>query len=68
MTPWGNSENTKTINVNKQTTVVSTNLFTALRALCHISKTVTIWADALSIDQKNNSEKSNQVGLNEQNL
>ena len=35
----------------------------ALRALRCRFKTVTIWADALCIDQKNNSEKSKQVAL-----
>ncbi|KAF2854154.1 hypothetical protein T440DRAFT_442650 [Plenodomus tracheiphilus IPT5] len=60
---WGSSESTSSIIVNGRTIAVSTNLFTALRALRRTSMTATIWADALCIDQKNNSEKSRQVAL-----
>ena len=60
---WGSSKTSRTIKVNEQITDVSTNLFTALRALRSRFKTVTIWADALCIDQKNKSEKSKQVAL-----
>lgn len=60
---WGSSNNTKVIRVNGQTIDVSINLFTALRALRRRFQTVTIWADALCIDQENNSEKSKQVAL-----
>jgi len=60
---WGSSRNTITISVNKQAVGVSSSLFTALRALRRTFKTVTIWADALCINQNNNSEKSKQVAL-----
>ncbi|KAF2831396.1 hypothetical protein CC86DRAFT_463292 [Ophiobolus disseminans] len=60
---WGSSTDPRAINVNKQTINVSANLFEALRALRHTFKTVTIWADALCIDQTNNPEKSKQVEL-----
>lgn len=60
---WGSSKVTRIINVNKQPINVSTNLFEALRALRRKFQTVTIWADALCIDQTNNFEKSKQVAL-----
>ncbi|KAF2870557.1 heterokaryon incompatibility protein-domain-containing protein, partial [Massariosphaeria phaeospora] len=60
---WGSSKTTRTIRVDKQSVDVSANLFIALRALRRTFRTVTIWADALCIDQENNSEKSTQVAL-----
>lgn len=60
---WGSSADPKQITVNQQDVAISTNLFTALRALRRKHRTVTIWADALCIDQSNNDEKSTQVAL-----
>lgn len=60
---WGSSGSTKVISVDRHTIDVSTNLFTALRALRRRFVTVTIWADALCINQKSNREKSKQVAL-----
>jgi hypothetical protein len=60
---WGNSENTRTIRVDQQNIIVSTNLFMGLRAVRRTFTTATIWADALCINQKDDREKSNQVTL-----
>jgi hypothetical protein len=60
---WGSSAKTTSIRVNQQTVEVATNLFIALRALRRTYMTVTSWADALCINQKNNAEKSKQVAL-----
>ncbi|KAK1845395.1 hypothetical protein CCHR01_11997 [Colletotrichum chrysophilum] len=42
---------------------VTSSLRDALKALRHPSQTVTVWVDALSIDQSNNHELSQQVQL-----
>jgi len=60
---WGKPGSKSSISVNGQTIDVSTNLFMALRALRRRFFTITIWADALCIDQGNNDEKSKQVAL-----
>lgn len=60
---WGNSENRRTIRVNQQDIDVSANLFMALRALRCRFRTATVWADALCVNQKDDSEKSNQVAM-----
>jgi len=60
---WGRSGDKRSISVNGQTIYISANLFTALRALRRRFFTVTIWADALCIDQGNNDEKNKQVAL-----
>jgi hypothetical protein len=60
---WGDPQSTRTIRVNHQSIDVSTNLFVALRALRRRFMTATIWADALCINQKDDSEKGKQVAL-----
>ncbi|KAK8066044.1 hypothetical protein PG997_012791 [Apiospora hydei] len=60
---WGNAQDTSTIYVNDQLVRVSANLLDALRGVRHARKTVTLWADALCIDQSNEGEKSRQVAL-----
>ena len=60
---WGRSGGRRSISVNDQTIDVSANLFVALRALRRRFFTITIWADALCIDQGNNDEKNKQVAL-----
>jgi hypothetical protein len=60
---WGDPNPARTIRVNQQSIEVSTNLFVALRALRRRFTTTTIWADALCINQKDDSERSKQVAL-----
>ncbi|KAK6850205.1 HET-domain-containing protein [Apiospora arundinis] len=60
---WGNSQDTSTICVNGQLVKISANLLDALRGVRDARKTVALWADALCIDQSNESEKSRQVAM-----
>ncbi|KAF2856513.1 HET-domain-containing protein [Plenodomus tracheiphilus IPT5] len=62
---WGNPAVTTPICVNGDIFLATLNLEAALR---HLRKTdassgVTLWADALCIDQSNNAEKNEQVAL-----
>ncbi|KAK8034738.1 HET domain-containing protein [Apiospora rasikravindrae] len=60
---WGGCRNRSTISVNDQLVRVSANLIDALRCVRHARKTITLWADALCIDQSNEGEKNQQVAL-----
>lgn len=48
---------------NKVSLLVSTNLHAALRQLRHDHDTVKIWVDFICINQKDNNERSYQVGI-----
>lgn len=60
---WGSSQDTSTIYVNEQPVRVSANLHDSLRGFRHARKAVSLWADALCIDQSNEGEKSQQVAM-----
>ncbi|KAK8058990.1 hypothetical protein PG994_009438 [Apiospora phragmitis] len=60
---WGSSKDTSTIYVNDQPVRVSVNLWDSLRRVRHAHKAITLWADALCIDQFNEGEKSQQVAM-----
>jgi hypothetical protein len=63
---WKNGEDDErlvAITCNKIPINVSSNLHSALRQLRHDLDPVKIWVDSICIDQKNNSERTNQVGI-----
>lgn len=60
---WGDSAIRTSILVNGQSTEVTTNLGNALRYLRKKDEPLSIWADALCINQHNPSEKTHQIGL-----
>jgi len=60
---WGDSNKTVPIEVDGQEVQITTNLFDFL---CHIrdpNETLTIWADAICINQADLNEKSHQVAM-----
>lgn len=59
---WGNHENTISIKVNGKSFGITHNLSTALRYLRR-KQEVTLWIDALCINQKNDKERARQVAL-----
>ena len=58
---WGDSENTRPIEVNGKVFHVTCNLASALRHLRHAVRPRFLWADAICINQINNKERSAQV-------
>jgi predicted nucleic acid-binding protein len=60
---WGNLDSSLTIRVNSSALVVSRNLYEALQRLRLSSKMRTIWIDAISINQADIAERSQQVGV-----
>jgi hypothetical protein len=63
---WKNGEDDErlvAIICNKLPINVSSNLHSALRQLRHDLDPVKIWVDSICIDQKNNSERTSQVGI-----
>ncbi|KAH7250040.1 heterokaryon incompatibility protein-domain-containing protein [Fusarium redolens] len=62
---WGNCRTPRTITINGVTQWITTNLDLALRTLRaeQQQKPVTIWVDALCIDQNDDMERSRQVSL-----
>lgn len=60
---WGSVTVTKLILLNGRRIDVTVNLEAALRYIRRANEAVTIWADALCIDQSNNSEKAQQVAM-----
>ena len=59
---WGDGTLTLPVLVNGLIFQVTTNLFHALQNLRRKNDARTVWIDAICIDQKNNEEKSQQVG------
>jgi len=60
---WGNVKTTETIYVNNISVQVTTNLRAALRYLRKSSSSLTLWVDAICINQSSTREKSQQVRL-----
>lgn len=63
---WKNNEEDERlvqITCNKQSINVSSNLHSALRQLRHDRQTVKIWVDSICINQKDNNERTCQVGI-----
>jgi hypothetical protein len=60
---WGDASNKRKILVGDLLISVSASLETALRTLRHPRESIWVWADALSINQQDASEKAGQVRL-----
>ena len=60
---WGNPQYTRSAIINKRPVMITRNLHDSLRQIRSKTKTITIWADALCINQADLDEKSRQVGL-----
>lgn len=60
---WQGKDESKYVLVDGKRVEIYQSLWDFLRVLRHPSEEVTLWADAICIDQENTSERSNQVGL-----
>jgi len=60
---WGDPTITKQILVEGESFNVTTNLFDALQHVRSTEEAITIWVDAICINQGDNAEKSGQVAL-----
>lgn len=60
---WGRGIKRKKIICNDQRVKITANLLQALIALRSPSRSRTVWADSISINQKDNEEKGHQVAL-----
>ncbi|KAH6625452.1 heterokaryon incompatibility protein-domain-containing protein [Boeremia exigua] len=60
---WGDCSITKSIHVDEVRFNATVNLFDFLSALRLESQDRILWADGICIDQKNEEEKSHQIGL-----
>ncbi|KAF2838609.1 hypothetical protein M501DRAFT_918031, partial [Patellaria atrata CBS 101060] len=58
---WGNPTRTSRILINGRSMMITENLELALRDIRQKSHPLTIWADAISIDQENVHERSREV-------
>lgn len=60
---WGDPSNKITITCSQRTIQVTRSLHEALRHLRHANEPITIWADAICINQSDMSEKGHQVDM-----
>lgn len=60
---WGDCKITKSIHVDEVRFDATVNLYDFLHGLRLVSNDRLIWADAICIDQRNEEEKSHQIGL-----
>lgn len=60
---WGEPIFNKEIEVNKDTTMLTTSLHTALRYLRKPHESRMMWADGICINQNDVNERSSQVGM-----
>jgi Heterokaryon incompatibility protein (HET) len=58
---WGDPSDTVVISCNRKSLWITPNLFDALHAIRHPTQTTLLWADAISINQKDETEKGHQV-------
>ncbi|CAH0030156.1 unnamed protein product [Clonostachys rhizophaga] len=58
---WGSQENKQPFLLNGDETHITKNLAIALEHLRDVHQEITLWVDALCIDQRNDQEKSDQV-------
>lgn len=59
---WGDTTTRRTISLNGNAFVVTTNLYSALMHLRYDHSPRMLWVDAICIDQNNVEEKNHQVG------
>ncbi|XXG99945.1 rRNA biogenesis protein rrp36 [Hypoxylon texense] len=60
---WGNANKTRPISIDDQIFLVTENLYFALRRLRRAALPRVMWIDAICINQRDNEEKSTQVGM-----
>jgi hypothetical protein len=60
---WGDSADTRNIQLEGASIPITTSLHGALESLREKSEPILIWADALCIDQQNRNERTQQVRL-----
>jgi hypothetical protein len=60
---WGDHTVLKPINLDQHPFEVTENLWMVLKRLRNPNSDRVLWIDAISINQKNNNEKSHQVGM-----
>ena len=60
---WGEATPCKTIHINGKAVTVRANLEAALSHIQEDDRAVTLWVDAICIDQQNEEEKSQQVQM-----
>ncbi|KAI3337263.1 heterokaryon incompatibility protein-domain-containing protein [Xylariaceae sp. AK1471] len=60
---WGDATDVTIIICNKHSKCISTSLFLALRRIRSMQHEITLWADAICINQRNETEKGHQVDL-----
>src|ERR1700753_2792261 len=58
---WGDPGELATILINKKPVDININLADALRAIRHPKKAKRVWADAVCINQRNETEKGHHV-------
>lgn len=60
---WGSPTEHAAVELNGRTHKVTINLLRALQRLREVDREVTVWIDAICIDQTDDDEKTQQVGL-----
>ncbi|KAH8689780.1 HET-domain-containing protein, partial [Phaeosphaeriaceae sp. PMI808] len=58
---WGSPENKQDISLNGKPFQVTQNLFSALKDLRHATEPLTLWIDAICINQEDIDERTQQV-------
>src|SRR5277367_382118 len=60
---WGNVADTQSITCNQKSLHITTNLASGLRCLRHEFLARILWIDQICINQKNTTERSQQVNI-----
>ncbi|KAH8588321.1 heterokaryon incompatibility protein-domain-containing protein, partial [Bisporella sp. PMI_857] len=58
---WGSVEEKQSITLNRYSFAVTKNLFTALQHLRSVNEPITLWIDAICINQEDVDERTHQV-------